>query len=47
MDGSYEAIVFTNVDGYVGGGTFTVGVQIGGNNRITGWKAIGSVPLVP
>ena len=47
VDGSYEAIVFTNVDGYVGGGTFTVGVQIGGNNRITGWKAIGSVPLVP
>ena len=47
IDGTYQATIVTTIPGYAQGGTFTVGVQIGGNNRITGWIAIGSFTLVP
>jgi hypothetical protein len=47
IDGTYQATIVTTTPGYAQGGTFTVGVQIGGNNRITGWIAIGSFTLVP
>ena len=45
LDGTYQATINTSVPGYANGGTFTVGVQIGGNNRITEWKVIGTFIL--
>jgi hypothetical protein len=47
VDGIYEATIQTTTSGYASGSTFTVGVQIGGNNRITWtWKIIGTFTLV-
>jgi hypothetical protein len=47
VDGIYEATIQTTTSGYSSGSTFTVGVQIGGNNRITWtWKIIGTFTLV-
>jgi len=47
LDGIYQATIVTTVPGYANGGTFTVGVQIGGNNRITWeWKVIGTFTLI-